>query len=101
MRFLEHEGRVDAHKGVLYSVRVCGPRSDNGRVYTAQCLREALGLLDGMKVRCNHPKNPTDTRSTSDTLGWLSNPRQGKPGRAATATRTGPATTTSSTRAAG
>jgi hypothetical protein len=55
---------------------VCGRFSQNGRAYTAECLREAAGLLDGMKVRCNHPRNPADTRPTEDTLGWLTNVRQ-------------------------
>jgi hypothetical protein len=81
MYFLEdNKGRVDKETATVFNVRICGRFSGNGRVYSAECLRQAIPMVEGCKVRCNHPKNPMDARSTSDTLGWLENVRQGRDG---------------------
>jgi hypothetical protein len=76
MRFLEGKGRVDLESATLFGVRVVGRFSDNNRSYSWECLREAIPMVEGCKVRNGHPRRPEDTRDTEDTLGWLENVRQ-------------------------
>jgi hypothetical protein len=76
MRFLEGKGRVDFESATLFGVRVVGRFSDNNRSYSWECLREAIPMVEGAKVRNGHPRRPEDIRDTEDTLGWLENVRQ-------------------------
>jgi hypothetical protein len=73
--------RIDRDAGVIYGVLVVGKVSRNrkesskGRRYTDECLREALGLYEGARVRVNHLKiNPTvqaGDRDVNAVLGQL------------------------------
>jgi hypothetical protein len=78
--YLEGKGRIDADDFVVYGCRVVGPISDNGRIYTRECLRDAIGLVEGARVMQDHPRHPEDQRSVSCVLGWLENCRMGPDG---------------------
>lgn len=75
--------KVDRQAGIIYDVLVVGRTSRNrreskkGRRYTDDCLRDALRLYEGVKVRTHHKKagksSTTDIegRDVGDTLGQL------------------------------
>lgn len=68
-------GRVDREKGIIYGVKVCGLESANGRAYTAEALRKAARLYEGLPVNVNHPSKARDDRASEDRFGKLVNVR--------------------------
>jgi hypothetical protein len=77
--------RVDRAAGVVYGVKVLGTTSPNshgvrgvdGTVYTADALRRAAPLYEGVAVNADHPprSQPNAERSSWDRLGRLRNVR--------------------------
>jgi hypothetical protein len=66
---------VDRKAGVIHDVKVLGPRSKNGRRYTAEAIGAARLMYEGVSVRTNHPKRATDPRGVDEVLGQLRNVR--------------------------
>lgn len=78
--------KVDREAGIIYGVRVLGRYSKNthgengleGTEYSPECMKKAVELYEGVKVKFNHPadrRNPAQTRDVRDTLGVLRNAR--------------------------
>jgi hypothetical protein len=72
--------RVDTEAGIIYGVKVLGPRSRNGRVYEDAAIRKALPLYEGVTVNINHVRNDPKTgahveRPMQDRWGVLRNVR--------------------------
>lgn len=77
--------RVDEQAGVIFRVKVLGRFSrnhhglreaENGTEYSAGCMRAALALYEGAKVKANHPADrsaPGKERPVDDTFGVLRN----------------------------
>ena len=55
---LDSAPRVDRDKGVVYGVRVVGPKSRNGRVYPAAVLKTAAPMFEGVPVYVGHHFDP-------------------------------------------
>lgn len=77
---------IDKEKGIIYGVRICGRYSKNchgiegvteGSEYTRAAMESELPLLEGMKVRCDHPPrdNPKAPRSIFEGFGIIRNAR--------------------------
>lgn len=47
--------RIDADAGILYGVKLLGVDSRNGRRYTSEAIKKAVGLYDGRKIYLDHP----------------------------------------------
>lgn len=74
-------GRVDHARGILYGVRIIGHRSKNNRVYTNDCLVEAVPLYEGASVMIDHPEgNLRKSRSYKDQIGILRKVKAGADG---------------------
>lgn len=67
--------QVDRQAGVIKNVKVLGWVSENKRRYLPEAGRMALSLYEGVKVYCNHPSRPNQTRTTDDAFGKLQNAR--------------------------
>ena len=72
--------RVDTEAGIIYGVKVLGPRSRNGRVYEDSAIRKALPLYEGVTVNINHVRPDPKTgahveRPMQDRWGVLRNVR--------------------------
>jgi len=72
--------RVDTEAGIIYGVKVLGPRSRNGRVYEDAAIRKALPLYEGVTVNINHVRPDLKTgahveRPMQDRWGVLRNVR--------------------------
>ena len=63
--------KVDREKGIIYGVKILGGQSKNGRTYTEDAMRQAVGLYEGAKANVNHPKGPNAKapRDVEDRLG--------------------------------
>jgi hypothetical protein len=70
--------RIDAEKGIIHDVRILGPKSANGRVYTPEAIRNAVGLYESRAVFTDHPKRSAsrEDRPIKDKIGWLQNVRE-------------------------
>lgn len=60
---------VEADKGVIHGVKICGLLSANGRRYTKEALQKAIPLYEGCLVNIDHPSKPRDQRSAWDRFG--------------------------------
>src|SRR5574343_324195 len=69
--------KVDADAGVIHGVKLLGHNSRNGRRYTNEAVRGAVGKYDGTKVYLNHPRrdNAGDDRPFQDWVGKVQSPR--------------------------
>ena len=72
--------RVDTEAGIIYGVKVLGPRSRNGRIYEDSAIRKALPLYEGVTVNINHVRPDPKTgahveRPMQDRWGVLRNVR--------------------------
>lgn len=77
--------KVDEEKGVIYRVKVLGrfsrnnhglTEAENGSEYSPACMRSALPMYEGSKVKANHPPDrtrPAAERDVDDTFGVLRN----------------------------
>jgi hypothetical protein len=67
---LTAETRADRERGVIHNVRVLGQHSDNGRVYTAECMKDAVArkLYEGAAVYPNHRRG---ARGVEEVCGRL------------------------------
>lgn len=73
-------GSADAEP-VIRRVKVLGPESRNGRLYTAEARRSAVPLYEGAKVYFDHraksrPGEPAPDRAVIDRFGVLENVRE-------------------------
>lgn len=67
---------TDRDAGVVRGVKLLGTRSRNGRIYTEEALRSAVGLYEGAKVNVNHPAgDPLAPRDYRDRIGVVRNIR--------------------------
>lgn len=72
--------RIDTEAGVIYGVKVLGPKSMNGRVYEDAAIRRAVSMYEGVTVNINHVRNDPKTRAyqerqIQDRWGVLRNAR--------------------------
>jgi hypothetical protein len=74
--------KVDAEKGIIYGVHLCGFQSKNGGTYPKTALEAALGMYEGTKCNINHPDrdNPGKDRRVEDRFGVYHNPTMGTDG---------------------
>lgn len=63
--------RIDEDYGVLMRVRVLGLESKNGRRYSAEAVRRAIPLYEGIGVFVDHHSKPAAVRSYRDRIGTL------------------------------
>lgn len=64
--------RVDRERGVIEGVKIVGHTSKNGRKYTPEALRNAIGLYEGCRVNINHPEDsPLSPRGYEDRFGAI------------------------------
>jgi hypothetical protein len=49
------EPKVDRDAGVIRGVKLLGPKSKNGRVYSDQAMQDAAGFYEGVQVNVDHP----------------------------------------------
>jgi hypothetical protein len=54
--------RIDTESGVIYGVKVLGPKSRNGRVYEDNAIRRAVPMYEGVTVNLNHIRNEPNAR---------------------------------------
>ena len=64
---------VDREAGLIRGVKILGLVSANKRRYSAEAVREAVGLYEGVKVNVNHPQKAGDPRDARDRFGRLVN----------------------------
>lgn len=66
--------RVDRERGTIIGAKLCGIRSDNGRIYPLDVLRAARPLYEGARVNVGHPKSARALdRDFSDWAGVVEN----------------------------
>jgi hypothetical protein len=67
--------RVDRESGVIRDVKVLGYMSSNGRRYSPEAVRQAIGLYEGIRVNVDHPPaaRPEAERPLSARFGILKN----------------------------
>jgi hypothetical protein len=65
--------QVDRDKGIIYSVKILGWESDNGRRYLPEAGQKAVPLYEGSKVFLDHPEKRQATRDDDDAFGRLHN----------------------------
>lgn len=61
--------QLDREKCVLRNVRLCGFRSENGRDYSREALRQATPMYENAPVYLNHP-GPNDVRAMGAGKGF-------------------------------
>lgn len=68
---------VDRENGVIRGVKAIGFDAKNGRYYTPEALRSAVGKYDGAKVNIDHPplNDPSKPRGVGERIGFLKNAR--------------------------
>lgn len=65
---------VDRSQSVVKNVKIIGFESANGRTYTADALKEAISMYEGVNVNIDHPEgSPDEQRSAWDRIGFLRN----------------------------
>lgn len=72
--------RIDTEAGVIYGVKVLGPKSRNGRVYEDAAIRRAVPMYEGVTVNLNHQRiedggRVVPDRPIQDRWGVLRNAR--------------------------
>jgi hypothetical protein len=72
---LERPARVDLDKGIVYGVKILGPRSNNGREYSPNAMAQAAKFYEGLGVNLDHPSrdNPDEDRPVGSRFGVLRN----------------------------
>lgn len=70
--------QIDKEKGTIAGVRILGPKSSNGRTYSPEAIKGAIGMYEGRAVNTNHPPRgaPNQERQVGDRVGWLENVKQ-------------------------
>lgn len=58
--------RIDTDAGVIYGVKVLGPKSRNGRIYEDAAIRRAVPMYEGVTVNLNHQRIESGSRSVPD-----------------------------------
>lgn len=74
LEFVDNRGRtmaVDAAAGTVKNVKILGPQSANGRVYSEAAMRGAVALYEGAKVYLNHPTKAGEPRRVEDRFGEM------------------------------
>lgn len=67
---------VDRAESIVRNVKIIGFESANGRTYTADALKEAISMYEGVNVNIDHPEgDPGEQRSAWDRIGFLRNVR--------------------------
>jgi hypothetical protein len=72
--FGDHSPKIDREAGIIRDVKILGFHSANGRRYTEQAVRKAVGLYEGVGVNVDHIRTGED-RPTRDHFGELRNVR--------------------------
>lgn len=69
--------KIDRNAGILRGVKILGAESKNGRTYTLNAMRNAVGMYENAAVFIDHPdkKTPNAGRSVRDLVGHLENVR--------------------------
>lgn len=71
---------VDREKGMIFGVKICSAKSDNGYRYQSEALKNAVTLYENKSVMIDHP--PLDkarkNRPLRETFGKIKNPRYEK-----------------------
>ena len=65
--------RVDRKNGIIRGVKILGLVSENGRRYTPNAVKDAIGMYEGIRVNIDHPEKPDDIRSAEARFGKLIN----------------------------
>jgi len=65
--------KVDRKNGIIRGVKILGLVSENGRRYTPNAVRDAIGMYEGIRVNIDHPEKPDDIRSAEARFGKLIN----------------------------
>ncbi len=65
--------RVDREAGLIRDVKILGYASANGRRYSPEAVRRAVGLYEGIRVNVDHPPSarPEAERSLASRFGML------------------------------
>jgi hypothetical protein len=58
--------RIDTEAGVIYGVKVLGPKSRNGRIYEDAAIRRAVPMYEGVTVNLNHQRIESGNRAVPD-----------------------------------
>jgi hypothetical protein len=58
--------RIDTEAGVIYGVKVLGPKSRNGRIYEDAAIRRAVPMYEGVTVNLNHQRIESGSRAVPD-----------------------------------
>ncbi len=66
--------QIDETAGVIRGVKLIGNVSRNGRDYPDSVIRDGIEHYAGADVYLDHPKNPGDSRSVTEKIGWIENP---------------------------
>jgi len=78
LEFVQNHGacKVDRQAGVIYDVKLVGPRSRNGGRYTRTCMEGAIALYDGARCNIDHPDKarPGADRPLSARFGVFRDP---------------------------
>jgi hypothetical protein len=69
------DATLDQQGGVVRGVKVLGLASRNGRTYSADAVKNAIGMYEGIRVNVDHPGKPGSQRSYRDRFGHLKNVR--------------------------
>lgn len=66
---------MDAESGILFGVKLLGEQSRNGRRYTPESMRKAVGLYEGLKSYVDHPEREklSEDRKFKDWSGIFRN----------------------------
>lgn len=65
--------RIDENAGVIRGVKILGRKSANGREYTREAVRAAVGKYEGRSVYTDHRTDANNPRSVRDKFGWFEN----------------------------
>lgn len=73
---IDSGSRIDRESGVIRDVRILGAESRNGRRYTEEAMRDAVGLYEGADVHIDHRLSEKDPqRGLWEAFGVLRNIR--------------------------
>lgn len=72
--FVDNRGltlTADAAAGTVKNVKILGPQSANGRIYSEAAMRDAVRMYEGAKVYLNHPTKAGEPRRVEDRFGEM------------------------------
>lgn len=66
--------RIDTGKGIVYGVRLLGPKSVNGRLYTQAARQDAFEKVESVGCYIDHPPGESNERSVRERFGRFVGP---------------------------